>query len=81
MASGMNAAGAMYFDTMDKLGKPHKHFLIIATIAYFFDQMDMGMFSYVAPAIMVDLGYDQAHLATISSMSFWGMCFGGLIFF
>lgn len=73
------ATGATYFDCMTKFGKTHKHFLIIATIAYFFDQMDMGMFSYVAPAIMADLGYDQAHLATISSMSFWGMCFGGLI--
>ncbi len=71
-------SGVTYFDSMTKLGKTHWHFLIIATIAYFFDQMDMGMFSYVAPAIMADLGYDQAHLATISSMSFWGMCFGGI---
>ena len=67
-----------YFDGMEKLGKTHKHFLIIATIAYFFDQMDMGMFSYIAPSIMADLGYDQSHLAIISSMSFWGMAFGGI---
>ncbi len=79
MAANTNGTGATYFDSMDKLGKTHWHFLIIATIAYFFDQMDMGMFSYVAPAIMADLGFDQAHLATISSMSFWGMCFGGLV--
>lgn len=79
MAANTGATGATYFDSMDKLGKTHWHFLIIATIAYFFDQMDMGMFSYVAPAVMADLGFDQTHLATINSMSFWGMCFGGLI--
>lgn len=73
-----NSQSANYFDGMEKLGKTHIHFLIIATIAYFFDQMDMGMFSYIAPAVMEDLGYDQSHLAVINSMSFWGMAVGGI---
>ena len=46
MAGQANAAaGNNYFDGMTKLGKTHKHFLWIAAMCYFFDQMDMQLYT------------------------------------
>ena len=55
--TAIRACGDNYFDGMEKLGKPHKHFLWIAAICYFFDQMDMQMFGNITPAVMEDLGF------------------------
>lgn len=78
MAQTQQAAGNNYFDGMEKLGKPHKHFLWIAAICYFFDQMDMQMFGYITPAVMEDLGFTLAQISQMNSLNFLGMCMGGL---
>ena len=41
-----------YFDDLEHLTKSHKKFLWIAAVAYFFDQMDNSLFSFIAPNVM-----------------------------
>lgn len=78
MAGQANAAaGNNYFDGMTKLGKTHKHFLWIAAMCYFFDQMDMQLFGYITPSVMADLGFTLDQIAQMNSMNFLGMCLGG----
>ena len=77
MANEPKNAGNNYFDGMTKLGKPHKHFLWIAAVCYFFDQMDMQLFGYITPSLMSDLGFTLEQIAQMNSMSFLGMCLGG----
>lgn len=72
-----NVNGENYFDGMEKLGKSHKHFLWIAAICYFFDQMDMQMFGNITPAIMEDLGFTLDQIAVMNAFNFLGMCLGG----
>lgn len=72
-----NAASNNYFDGMPKLGKTHKHFLWIAAICYFFDQMDMQMFGNITPAVMEDLGFTLAQISQMNALNFLGMCLGG----
>lgn len=72
-----NANGDNYFDGMEKLGKPHKHFLWIAAVCYFFDQMDMQMFGNITPAVMKDLGFTLDQIAVMNAFNFLGMCLGG----
>lgn len=71
------AAGNNYFDGMTKLGKPHKHFLWIAAVCYFFDQMDMQLFGFITPSLMSDLGFTLDQIAQMNSLNFLGMCLGG----
>lgn len=71
------ASGGNYFDGMQKLGKTHKHFLWIAAVCYFFDQMDMQLFGYITPSLMDTLGFTLDQISQFSSMSFLGMCLGG----
>lgn len=73
-----NTSGDNYFDGMQKLGKSHKHFLWIAAVCYFFDQMDMQMFGYITPAIMEDLGFTLKQISQMNSLNFLGMCLGGI---
>ncbi len=77
MANAAAAAGSNYFDGMTKLGKTHKHFLWIAAVCYFFDQMDMQLFGYITPALMEDLGFTLEQISQMNSMNFLGMCLGG----
>lgn len=77
--TAIRACGDNYFDGMEKLGKPHKHFLWIAAICYFFDQMDMQMFGNITPAVMEDLGFTLQQISTMNAMNFLGMCFGGFL--
>lgn len=72
-------AGDNYFDGMEKLGKSHKHFLWIAAICYFFDQMDMQMFGNITPAVMEDLGFTLEQISVMNSLNFLGMCLGGFL--
>ena len=72
-----NTNGDNYFDGMEKLGKPHKHFLWIAAVCYFFDQMDMQMFGNITPAVMKDLGFTLDQIAVMNAFNFLGMCLGG----
>ncbi|WP_283171556.1 MFS transporter [Curtanaerobium respiraculi] len=75
-----NAAnGNNYFDGMVKLSKPHKHFLWIAAVCYFFDQMNMQMFGYITPAIMTTLNFTLDQIAQMNSLTFLGMCLGGFL--
>lgn len=77
MAGANAASGANYFDGMQKLGKTHKHFLWIAAVCYFFDQMDMQLFGYITPSVMDVLGFTLEQISQFSAMSFLGMCLGG----
>lgn len=74
-----NVNGENYFDGMEKLGKSHKHFLWIAAICYFFDQMDMQMFGNITPAVMKDLGFTLDQIAVMNAFNFLGMCLGGFL--
>ncbi len=76
MASETNA-GSNYFDGMTKLGKAHKHFLWIAAVCYFFDQMDMQLFGFITPALISDLGFSLDQIAQMNSLNYLGMCLGG----
>lgn len=78
MANEMNGAGSNYFDGMHKLGKSHKHFLWIAAVCYFFDQMDMQLFGFITPSLISDLGFTLEQIAQMNSLNFLGMCLGGL---
>lgn len=71
------SAGTNYFDGMTKLGKAHKHFLWIAAMCYFFDQMDMQLFGYITPSLINDLGFTLDQIAQMNSLNFLGMCLGG----
>lgn len=73
------ASGSNYFDGMNKLGKVHKHFLWIAAVCYFFDQMNMQLFGYITPAVMDVLGFNLDQIAQMSSVTFLGMCLGGFL--
>lgn len=78
MSTETKAAGSNYFDGMTSLGKPHKHFLWIAAMCYFFDQMDMQLFGYITPSLMEHLGFTLDQIAQMNSLNFLGMCLGGL---
>lgn len=71
------AGGNNYFDGMTKLGKAHKHFLWIAAVCYFFDQMDMQLFGYITPSLREDLGFTLEQIAQMNALNFLGMCLGG----
>lgn len=77
MSGAVVAAGTNYFDGMTKLGKAHKHFLWIAAMCYFFDQMDMQLFGYITPSLIKDLGFTLDQIAQMNSLNFLGMCLGG----
>lgn len=77
MAEQANGAGGNYFDGMTKLGKTHKHFLWIAGICYFFDQMDMQLFGYITPKLMEQLGFTLQQISQMNALNFLGMCLGG----
>ena len=72
-------SGENYFDGMQKLGRTHKHFLWIAAVCYFFDQMDMQMINNITPAIMEDCGFTLTQISQLNSLNFLGMCLGGLL--
>lgn len=74
-----NSNGNNYFDGMEKLGKTHKHFLWIAAVCYFFDQMDMQMFGNITPAVMEDLGFTLNQISVMNAFNFLGMCLGGFL--
>ncbi len=79
MGGASAESGANYFDGMQKIGKTHKHFLWIAAVCYFFDQMDMQLFGYITPSLMDTLGFTLEQISQFSSMSFLGMCLGGFL--
>lgn len=79
MSGSAVASGSNYFDGMTKLGKTHKHFLWIAALCYFFDQMDLNLFSYITPVLQTDLGFNLQQIADMNAASFLGMFFGGII--
>ena len=69
----------VYFDEMKKIGTKHKHMFWIFSICYFFDMLDMNLFGSVAPSVQASFGLTNEHMATLSSLSFYGMFFGGLL--
>ena len=68
-----------YFDGMKEIGKKHKHMFWIFAVCYFFDMFDMNLFGSVAPAVQNTFGLSNEHIAELSSLSFYGMFFGGML--
>ena len=68
-----------YFDDMKTLGKKHKHMFWIFSICYFFDMMDMNLFGSVGASVQATFGLTNEQVSTLSSLSFYGMFFGGLL--
>ena len=66
-----------YFDG-HKISIVQRKFLVIAAAAYFFDQMDVILFGLVAPVIKEQWSLSLDQIALMSSLSFWGMCIGGI---
>ena len=69
----------IYFDNMKQIGIKHKHMFWIFSVCYFFDMLDMNLFGSVAPSVQASFGLDNSHMATLSSLSFYGMFLGGLL--
>lgn len=77
MAGGISNSdgGNSYMDNA-KMGKEHFKFLILLALAYAFDQMDLYMFSFVAPALTKHWGVSMEWLGVVNSVTFVGMLFG-----
>lgn len=77
MAGGIveSKAGNSYMDNA-KMGKEHFKFLILLAFAYAFDQMDLYMFSFVAPALTKHWGASMEWIGVVNSVTFVGMLFG-----
>ena len=59
-----------------KMGREHFKFLILLSLAYAFDQMDLFTFSFVAPALTKYWGVSMEWIAMVNSCTFVGMLFG-----
>ena len=73
--SGCNA----YFDGMKEIGKKHKHMFWIFSICYFFDMMDMNLFGSLGASVQATFALTNEQVSQLSSLSFYGMFFGGLL--
>ena len=74
-----NQCASAYFDDMKELGKKHKHMFWIFSVCYFFDMMDMNLFGSVGASVQATFGLTNEQVSTLSSLSFYGMFFGGLL--
>jgi len=68
-----------YFDNMKQIGLKHKHMFWIFSVCYFFDMMDMNLFGSVGASVQATFGLTNEHVSQLSSLSFYGMFFGGLL--
>lgn len=64
---------------MKQIGKKHKHMFWIFSACYFFDMMDMNMFGSIAASVQATFQLTNEHISQLSSLSFYGMFFGGLL--
>ena len=79
MSNEQTKAGCAYFDNMKQIGIKHKHMFWIFSVCYFFDMMDMNMFGSIASSVQASFNLTNEHIAQLSSLSFYGMFFGGLL--
>ena len=75
----MAQEGCMYFDNMKKIGIKHKHMFWIFSVCYFFDMMDMNLFGSIAASVQATFSLTNEQISQLSSLSFYGMFFGGLL--
>lgn len=68
-----------YFDGMKEIGKKHKHMFWIFSICYFFDMMDMNLFGSLGASVQATFALTNEQVSQLSSLSFYGMFFGGLL--
>lgn len=68
-----------YFDNMEKIGSKHKHMFWIFSICYFFDMMDMNLFGSLGASVQATFSLTNEQISQLSSLSFYGMFFGGLL--
>jgi len=73
------SANCAYFDNMKKIGIKHKHMIAIFSLCYFFDMMDMNLFGFTASSIQATFSLSNEQISHLSSLSFYGMFFGGLL--
>ena len=69
----------VYFDNMKKIGIKHKHMFWIFSVCYFFDMMDMNLFGSIGASVQATFNLTNEHVSQLSSLSFYGMFFGGLL--
>ncbi len=80
MAQGQVTQGTcVYFDNMKEIGAKHKHMFWIFSVCYFFDMMDMNLFGSIASSVQATFSLTNEHISQLSSLSFYGMFFGGLL--
>ena len=77
-ARGSASSGESYFDG-HKLGSGQRKFLVFLAIAYAFDQMDMLLFSKIAPVMIAQYGWTMQQVANCNSVGLIGM-FCGAVF-
>ena len=68
-----------YFDNMEKIGTKHKHMFWIFSVCYFFDMLDMNLFGSIGSSVQATFGLTNDQISHLSSLSFYGMFFGGLL--
>lgn len=69
----------VYFDNMKKIGIKHKHMFWIFSVCYFFDMMDMNLFGSIGASVQATFNLTNEYVSQLSSLSFYGMFFGGLL--
>ena len=74
-----NQANCAYFDNMKEIGIKHKHMFWIFSICYFFDMMDMNLFGSLGASVQATFSLTNEQVSLLSSLSFYGMFFGGLL--
>ena len=75
----MTQQECLYFDNMEKIGIKHKHMFWIFSVCYFFDMMDMNLFGSIAASVQATFALTNEQISQLSSLSFYGMFFGGLL--
>lgn len=77
MARSVGDGGPTYFDGV-KIGISQKKFLWLIALAYIFDQVDNGTFSYAAPSLIKYLNFTKEQIASINSFNYFGMFLGAI---
>lgn len=75
LVNNKQVSGNHYLDNAP-IGKEHYKFLVLLSLAYAFDQMDLFTFSFVAPALTKYWGVSMEWIGLVNSCTFVGMLFG-----
>ncbi|AET66904.1 arabinose efflux permease family protein [Desulfosporosinus orientis DSM 765] len=73
-----NSKGTKTFFDGHPIGSAHKRFLIIASLAYVFDQMNVINFGFIGPILMKNYGWTMQQFANVNSFNMLGMFIGAL---